>query len=455
MPASGTTPLKVASIQALVSGLELGEFTDQIRHNASGSPVTNVVLTNGNFTLKQGATVIAVAVATVDNASGGSSRCTFLNVPLTNGLLYDIYLSYTSYTGPFFNWTSGTLSEIGNDTRLAWNPAEKGSNDYRVYTNIAPNAPTLTSPASGAVVGTQTPTLSWTFSDPDAGNTQSIYRVQMATDAGFTTNLLDTGNVSSASGSYIPPARSYGTWYWRAATADQDGAGGPFSTARTVIIDAPPGAPTPSFPLYGGYYNNRTQPVGWIFGDPDSGNTQTAFQVQVTSDSTFATITGYDTGKVVSSANSYAGVTLPSDGFWYYRIRTWDNSDVVGAYNVPGANWFFIDTVAPNAPTLTIGAKTATTVALSWTAASDPAPSSGIVDTRVYMRVFNGSAWVDIAGSPVVLAGAPTSYTYTGLKSGTVYHVIVQYRDNANNFGSYPELVFIINNSALFFGNEF
>jgi hypothetical protein len=220
-----------------------------------------------------------------------------------------------------------------------------------------------------------------------------------------------------------------------------------------VLANVAPNAPTPTAPTNGGFYNTvSSMPFSWNFSDPDVGDTQSAFYIETSTTSNFAAME-YNTGWVASSAQSYNWAGTWAQGVHYWRMYT---KDAAGAQSPVSAVWSFtMDSVAPNAPTLTIGAITGNTVALSWTAPVDSAPSSGIANTYVYMRTWNGTTWVDIAGSPVVLAGAQTSYTYTGLVPNTLYHVIIQYRDNANNYGAYPEIPFITNIQQLFFSNPF
>jgi hypothetical protein len=112
------------------------------------------------------------------------------------------------------------------------------------------------------------------------------------------------------------------------------------------VANQAPNAPIPQYPLYGNSYNSSTVPVGWVFQDPDAGNTQSAWTVQISRNSAFTDVI-LDTGKVVNSNQSWEFYGIP-DGVYYYRIKTWDNNDVEGPYNFIGdTQWFRIDTVKP------------------------------------------------------------------------------------------------------------
>jgi hypothetical protein len=68
----------------------------------------------------------------------------------------------------------------------------------------------------------------------------------------------------------------------------------------------------------------------WSFYDQDAGDTQSAYQVQVATNSGFSGPgTVLDTGKVISSSNSYAmtqGILVYNQTY-YWRVRAWDNHD--------------------------------------------------------------------------------------------------------------------------------
>jgi len=78
----------------------------------------------------------------------------------------------------------------------------RGGVAVRLDTNSAPNAPTL--PSYGTCFTTTTPTLSWTFSDPDAGDSQRAYQVQIVRASDYAL-VLDSGKVISGQTQYTIP----------------------------------------------------------------------------------------------------------------------------------------------------------------------------------------------------------------------------------------------------------
>jgi hypothetical protein len=103
-----------------------------------------------------------------------------------------------------------------------------------------PNPPILGNPLTNARVGPgSSVTFSWTFSDPDAGDTQSAYQLQIG-NSDFSTVYADTGKVSSTSSSAtVTVPSNVGLYYWRVKTWDLQNAEGAWSSGRALIVDKP------------------------------------------------------------------------------------------------------------------------------------------------------------------------------------------------------------------------
>jgi hypothetical protein len=130
--------------------------------------------------------------------------------------------------------------------------------------------------------------LSWQFSDPDPGDYQSAYRVQVDDNSNFSSPEKDSGKVPSPSDSYAPVGLSYNTtYYWRVRVWDNhdnqsDWAIGPsFTTAVHAYPDTDftftPSHPTPEeliqFTDQTTYYNGATS-WSWDFDDESTSNLQ-------------------------------------------------------------------------------------------------------------------------------------------------------------------------------------
>ena len=98
--------------------------------------------------------------------------------------------------------------------------------DYEPYlqvtyiANVPPDPPTLHSPADGGLTDCA-PTFSWTFSDPDAGDTQQKFVVKVNPKPDF--SGVDEGSgIVTSSNNYWTSGSPYaeGTWYWKCRVHD-------------------------------------------------------------------------------------------------------------------------------------------------------------------------------------------------------------------------------------------
>jgi len=129
--------------------------------------------------------------------------------------------------------------------------------------NVAPTAPTLT-PRSG-VDATLAFSLTWTFTDPNAGDTQSAYQLQIEDTAAPGVAVVDTGKVVSASMARTITAGTLAnskTYQWRVRTYDALDVAGPYSgyssfttaaggavTITSPAADNPPGIATDEYQI--------------------------------------------------------------------------------------------------------------------------------------------------------------------------------------------------------------
>lgn len=114
--------------------------------------------------------------------------------------------------------------------------------------------------------------------------------------------------------------------------ADCTGGGGQATDSITItVINMPPTATDLSVDE-GDYCTIPLRPIfSWAFSDPE-GDSQGAYQVQVDNNSNFSS-PEIDSGKVLSSSESYAAPTpLSYNTTYYWRLKVWDEYDA-------GSNW--------------------------------------------------------------------------------------------------------------------
>jgi predicted GH43/DUF377 family glycosyl hydrolase len=111
-----------------------------------------------------------------------------------------------------------------------------------------------------------------------------------------------------------------------------------------------PNAPSLTAPSNNVWTANNRPTFSWTFSDPNSQDSQTAYQVQLDNDSAFGSIDN-DTGKVTSAAATYTPASGIADGIYYWRARAWDSDDDNGSWS--SSRIIKIDTVPPvNPPTI-------------------------------------------------------------------------------------------------------
>jgi predicted GH43/DUF377 family glycosyl hydrolase len=112
--------------------------------------------------------------------------------------------------------------------------------------NTVPYAPSLSSPSNNVWTTDNTPTFSWSFSDPNSQDGQTAYRLQMDEDSLFGSINYESGKISSTTWSYTPADNcADGIYYWRVMTWDSDDDPSSWSSYRIIKIDVtPPQNPT-------------------------------------------------------------------------------------------------------------------------------------------------------------------------------------------------------------------
>jgi predicted phage tail protein len=242
-----------------------------------------------------------------------------------------------SNTGAATNFTPGALADgtyywrvRGKNSSLA--PGSWSSARTVIIDTTPPAlAPALVSPVDPATV-TGMPTFSW-----GSVATAKNYILQYNTINDFSGSVLYSSNPMSVL-SFKPLAGPTGTIYWRVGSVDAVGNAGPWSTPRTLNINAPtPATPTLTAPANGAKTADNTPTFTW--------NTvayATSYDILVDNNSTFVSPEASNTGALT---NFTPGAL--ADGIYYWRVRA---SNVIGNSGWSSARSVIIDTIGPNAP---------------------------------------------------------------------------------------------------------
>lgn len=259
--------------------------------------------------------------------------------------------------------------------------------------NLAPDAPTLTPRANFDATGAVT--FSWTFSDPNVGDTQAAYSFQVV-DVSDSSLDVDTGWVVSTTssrnvtGGTLANGKSY---QWRVRTRDAGALEGPWSAYSTFSTSAG-GAVTVTVP-------SVDNPPGVITDDYTvewsvTGTVQAAYRVVVTRVDTGATLV--NTGWVTSTATSY-GVAGMLSAVEYNVAVTVRNGSAVESGT--GNRRITPNYGSPEVPIVSVAAvPEGGYVQIS---VDNPLPTGDRPDVssnEIYRRATGGSTWTLVGTAP-------------------------------------------------------
>lgn len=251
---------------------------------------------------------------------------------------------------------------------------------------------------------------------------------QVATDIGFTTNVSTFSfTPAQADGGGLHHFQTSGTpfdqtvWFLRARTHDTGGGVSAYSAPISFTVSHQPTA-VPLSPLTGDFVDTSVQRYSWEFVAWAPSETQTAYQVQLL-DLSGAVLD--DTGKV-ASANQFATMLDPTERPVQWRVRVYDDDDVVSAFSDPITFQIIaLAHVALTAPTSPITTYAPT---VAWTFSSTVGRTQAtwrlrIVDNGDGSTVFDSGIVPDASTSTVITAGV--------LLSGHNYQFILDVVDSA------------------------
>jgi hypothetical protein len=254
-------------------------------------------------------------------------------------------------------------------------------------------------------VATNVALTSLTAADANSGLDSTPYYIELATDTGFTTGLQNSG--WDADGSWAPTLSTDTTYYWRVKARDAVGnesvqAGHTADTSGygTFSTNYTPTAPTTLYASDDTAQSGSSNPTDLtdttpafsaICNDPDSGDILNKARIQVSTDSTFSSVTHWDSGSsgtTISSCTagdrsqdivygSFGAAPISSlaldDGSitYYWRIKFWDDGGLEGSWSEITSTQTFTLLDTPTAPSdVSASRNSDTQFTVTWTDAS-------------------------------------------------------------------------------------
>lgn len=196
---------------------------------------------------------------------------------------------------------------------------------YGAALNEVPNAPTLVYPINNTIFDRATAQqFDWTFSDPNAGDTQSAYELRYRLAGASTWAETIAGTTPNTFHDFAAGYFAAGDYEWQVRTADAQGAYGAWSASGFFTAANAPATPAITDPVGGQVIAANAYTIAW------SAPTQQSYQVRRVADNAGApdTATVYqDTGEVVSaSARSRSMNFETNNRFEHVQVRIKNNS---------------------------------------------------------------------------------------------------------------------------------
>ncbi|MEK3725282.1 GBS Bsp-like repeat-containing protein [Paenibacillus sp. FSL H8-0034] len=209
--------------------------------------------------------------------------------------------------------------------------------------NAAPNTPVITTP-NWHQFNTPNPTFTWNFSDPDAGDYQTAYWVDLF-GSDNATLLSSTGWIGSGVGSHTITGLGDGAYHFRVYVRDKAGVQSPYGVIGFIVDTVAPTGNARTSPIYTNVSTIR------VYADNVSDGNGVAY---------------VDAHMLNMAQNAwvYQGKASQSGNTWYFdfpvgnegngaRLTRFHAVDPAGNQSSGFDAWVYYDTVAPTASSVT------------------------------------------------------------------------------------------------------
>jgi hypothetical protein len=198
--------------------------------------------------------------------------------------------------------------------------------------------PVLLFPSQGEALLNRRPTLDWENAAGASG-----YRVQASLYSNFSAVFLDSSTASST----LTPAADLPAGalvFWRVKAT---GPNGPsyWSEIRSFTTATPPGIPVLVSPINGSLTTSYTPRFDWGASSVTSGAALDHYQLQVASDSAFATVV-LDADVSAPASDYIPALSLPANAKLFWHVRAFN---LAGQYSSWSATWSLRTALTPPA----------------------------------------------------------------------------------------------------------
>lgn len=221
--------------------------------------------------------------------------------------------------------------------------------------NELPSKPKPLTPLNDTWSGDSKPTFTWEFNDPDIGDYQTGFELQIGLEHTFSDVVYISNIVSSLNCSHtINTDLDDGKYYWHARTIDNYGSKSDWSQTFIVKIDTKkPSAPkidSFSHPFDSTWYSDNKPRFHWTASTDNGGIAGYSYSFDqspssVPDDNISITQTEFDTNSKASDFKGLVFYDAIPDGIWYFHLKAVDN---LGYWSDVSTKMIRIDTSDPD-----------------------------------------------------------------------------------------------------------
>ncbi len=348
--------------------------------------------TNGSdYTLKNGTTGLTNSVVIAAGQSSADITVGIIDDAIIEGTETAVMTLTANDAYSFLDATSSATVNVGD-------------NDDTV-------APTLPGNLKQTVTARDV-AFDWADSS-DSGSGLSNYLLQYALNNQFTGAVQQSVTVSSADLSNL----AEGVYYWRVQAADKAGNVSDWVSGGSFAVDTT----APSVPVtLTQTANGKNITFDWADGsDATSGVKQ--YEVQIDDNSDFSSLVS-----TLTPAESIVTATGLPDSYYYWRVRTLDNSDNYSDWS--SVSSFMFDSTPPTVPGGLLRSVSRNSVVFDW---SDSSDAYGVA--KYNLQIDNNNDF----GSPVSDTLLKASNSSVSSMADGIYYWRVKAQDNTGNWSAW------------------
>ncbi len=302
------------------------------RVNAKNSYGTSNWSNIWSFTSIEAAPSVPVLASPLNNAIDISLTPTLSWNSSSSAKSYLVQVSSSSSFSTFILNDSSTtitkqISGLTNSTVYYWRVAAKNNNGTSSWSSVynfttvgvAPNAPTLTTPANNAVDIAIPPTLAW-----NASTGAATYTLQISTSSTFTSTIFSDSTLSSVSKQITGLANST-QYFWRVNAKNSYGTSTWSNVFSFITVGVAPSIPTLATPSNNAVDIAIPPTLAW-----NASTGAATYTLQISTSSTFIS-TLFSDSTLTSVSKQITGLSNSTQYFWRvnaknsYGTSSWSN----------------------------------------------------------------------------------------------------------------------------------